>query len=170
MINTPSPDDIRAQFTFLTLDPIIGEPTYESLFRMCTQLQRNAAAIEIRLAPLHTTCAGLVEPPAVYQLRLGAPFPRPVYPGDNPVIPPGTSVVQRQNITNIHATNFKNWQICQRIESLLKTMLENAVENAYLAGIHSDTLGFGNRNLHDIVQFLYRTYGRLSPEKFRKTI
>ncbi len=150
MINTPSPDDIRAQFTFLTLDPIIGEPTYESLFRMFTQL---------RLAPPHTTCTGLVEPPTVYQLRLGAPFPRPVYPGDNPVIPPGTSVVQRQNITNIHATNFKNWKICQRTESLLKTMLENAVENAYLAGIHSDTLGFGNRNLHDIVQFLYRTYG-----------
>ena len=108
MINTPSLDDIKAQFTFSTLDPIIGEPTYESLFKMCTQLQRNAAAIEIRLAPPHTTCAGLVEPPAVYQLRQGSPFPRPPYPGDNPIIPAGSTAVQRQNITNLHATNFKN--------------------------------------------------------------
>ena len=162
MYSFTSADDIKASFTFPTLDRLDGEPTYDSLNRLETQATRNASTVSIRLAPPHTNLSGLVEQPTVYVLRTGGPFPRPPYPGDRPAIPPRATDVQRQNIINAHAANMKNFLLCHTTESILKTMLENAIEPDYIADIYSETLGFGNRSLIDIFAWLYATYGKIS--------
>lgn len=41
-------------------------------------------------------------------------------------------------------------------------MIEQAIESVYLAGIYSDTQGFGNRTIQDIFAHLYATYGRIT--------
>ena len=56
-----------------------------------------------------------------------------------------------------------NFLSCQTTESIIKSLLENAIEHSYLAGIHSAILGFGVRSLQDIFLHLYQLYGRLSP-------
>ena len=108
-LNTPSANNIKATFTFKSFAKIIGEPTYTSLYKLETQATRNAATVAIRLNPPHINCAGIVEQPAVYALRVGAPFPRPTYPGDNPTYPIGATVVQRTNILNAFNTQSKNY-------------------------------------------------------------
>ena len=80
MVNAPSADDLRAAFTFSLFDPIEGEPSYETLFKLETQAAHNAATVVIRLPPPHTNLSGTIEQPAVYILRVGVPFPRPTYP------------------------------------------------------------------------------------------
>ena len=50
---------------------------------------------------------------------------------------------------------------------MLMTMIEQAVELMYLAGIYSDMQGFGNRNVQDIFVYLYQTYGRITPNQIR---
>ena len=163
MVSSPSADDLRAAFTFTRFDPIQGEPSYESLYKLETQATRNAATVAVRLPPPHINLSGIVEQPAVYVLRVGAPFPRPIYPGDTPTFPAGTTVADRQTLTSAHAANMRSYLTCQTTENILKTMLENAIEHSYLAGIHSATLGFGARTLQDIFLHLYQTYGRISP-------
>ena len=95
MVNAPSADDLRAAFIFLRFDPIAGEPSYEILFKLVTQVTRNAATVLIRLPPPHPNLSGIVKQPAVYILRVRAPFPRPLYPGDAAYFPVGATIVQR---------------------------------------------------------------------------
>ena len=100
--STPSQDDIKTSFPFSTLDKLIGEPTYESINRLETQVIRNAATVEITLPPPHHNLSGIVEQPQVYILRTGGPFPCPAYPGDSPVFPHGSNVAQRQQIQQLY--------------------------------------------------------------------
>ena len=81
-MNAPSADYLQAAFIFSRFDPIEGGPSYKTLFKLETQATRNAATVVIRLSPPHTNLSGIVKQPAVYVLRVEAPFPRPPYPGD----------------------------------------------------------------------------------------
>ena len=75
MSNAPSANDLRATFKFSRFDPIVGEPSYKTLFKLETQATRNAATVVICLPPPHTNLSSIVEQPAVYILRVGATFP-----------------------------------------------------------------------------------------------
>ena len=66
--NAPSADGIRAAFTFLRFDPIVGEPSYDTLFKLETQATHNAATVIIRFTPPHINLSGTVKQPAVYLL------------------------------------------------------------------------------------------------------
>ena len=107
MENAPSADDLRAVFAFSRFDPIVGKPSYETLFKLETQATRNTATVVIRLPPPHTNLYGIVEQPAVYILRVGAPFPRPPYPVDAAHFPVGATIVKRQNIQAAYDANIK---------------------------------------------------------------
>ena len=165
--STPSQDDIKTSFPFPALDKLIGEPTYETINKLETQVIRNAATVEITLPPPHHNLSGIVEQPAVYILRTGGPFPRPTYPSNSPVFPPGSTVAQRQQIQQLYNAQLRNFNIVQRTEKLLLTLIEQAIENTYLAGIYNKTQGFGNHNIQDIFNFLYQTYGRISTNALR---
>ena len=115
------------------------------------------------LPPPHTNLAGIIKQPAVYIVRFGAPFPRPPYPGDAPIFPPGANLTARTKITNAFNASMKNYNTTQTTENLLKTMLENTIEHPYLARIHSFILGFGARTVQEIFIHLYQFYGRISP-------
>ena len=73
--STPSTDDIKQNFPFPQLTKIIGEPTYENIRKLETQMIRNAASIEITINLPHNNLLGLVEQAQVYLIRTGAHFP-----------------------------------------------------------------------------------------------
>ena len=164
MENTPSANDLRAASTFSRFDPIVGEPSYETLFKLETQATRNVATVVIRLPPPHTNLSGIAEHPAVYILRVGAPFLRLTYPGDTANFPVGSTLMQLQNIQAAYDANIKLFLTCQTIENTLKSLLGNEIEHSYLAGIHYAILGFGVRSLQDIFIHLYQSYRRIIPE------
>ena len=163
MMTAPSADDLKSAFTFRQFDAIVGEPTYDTLYKLETQATRNAATVTVRLPPPHTNLAGIIKQPAVYIVRVGAPFPRPPYPGDAPVFPPGANLTAQTAITNSFNALMKNYNTTKATVNLLKNMLENAIEHPYLAGIHSSILGFGARTLQDIFLHLYQSYGHIAP-------
>ena len=160
--STPTPEDIKSSFPYTNFDKITGEPTYTSIRKLEIQAIRNAATVEISLPPPNKNLSGLVEQQQMYLLRTGGPFPRPAYPGHSPVFPNGTTVAQRATIQQVYNTNLRNYNITQRTEKLLLTMAEQAIDSTYLAGIYNDTEGFGNRNMQDVIQYLYTTYGRIT--------
>lgn len=73
----------------------------------------------------------------------------------------------RQQIQQVYNSNLRNYNITQRCERLLLTMLEQAVKSTYLAGIYSETQGFRNRNVQDVFTYLFQTYGRISTNAIR---
>ena len=163
MANARSADDIQAAFILSQIDPIVSEPSYGTLYKLETQATRNATTIVIRLTSPNTNPSRIVKQPAVYILRVRAPFPRPPYPGDAAHFPVGATLVQLQNIQAAYDANIKIILTCQTTENILKLLLENAIEHSYLAGIHSAILGFGVRSLQDIFLHLYQSYRRIGP-------
>lgn len=109
--NTPSNEDIKMQFPFMSFDCIINEPNYESIKKLETQTICNAATVELTLAPPHNNCSGLVEMPQIYLLRTGTPFPRPIYPGDALTFPNGSNVAQRAQIQQAYNAALRNYHI-----------------------------------------------------------
>lgn len=41
-------------------------------------------------------------------------------------------------------------------------MIENTIDNKFLARIHTEEHGFGAHNTQDVIAWLYTTYGRLT--------
>ena len=120
MVNAPSADDLRAAFTLLRFDLIVGEPSYETFLKLETQATQNAAKVVIQLTTPHTNLSGIVEQPAVYILRVRAPFPRPPYPGGAALFPVGATLMQQNNIQAAYDANIKIYLICQTTENILK--------------------------------------------------
>ena len=163
MANAPSADDPRAAITFSWLEPIVGKLSYETLLKLETQATLNDSTVVICLLPPHTNLYGIVKQPAVYILRVVAPFPRPPYPGDAAHFPVGETIMQHQNILAAYDANIKNFLTCQTTENTLKLLLDNAIEHSYLAGLHSAVLGFEVRSLQDIFLHLYQSYRCIIP-------
>jgi hypothetical protein len=158
-------DDIKSGFVFQTLDTIVGEPTYKSLELTHTQCIRNATTIDSRLGGGNHGHAGLVEFPDVYLLRTGSHFNRPTYPGDSPHYAIGADPQQREATLLLWQNNSKIYTTCQRIEKLLLSMLENAIDSTFLTGIHDPAHGFGARSIIDVFQYLFATYGQIGPDE-----
>jgi hypothetical protein len=161
----PSLDDIKAGFVFHTLDTIVGEPTYKSLELAHNQCIRNATTVDSRLGGGGHGHAGLIEFPDVYLLRTGNHFNRPAYPGDSPTYALGADPQQREATLLLWYHSTRIYQTCQRIEKILLSMLENAIDATFLTGIHDPAHGFGSRSIIDVFQYLFATYGQIGPDE-----
>jgi hypothetical protein len=160
-LRAPSVEDLKAGFVYERLDPISGEPTYATLQRLFTQLIRNATSVSSRLGGGQFGLSGLAKDPAVYLLRTRTHFNRPAYPGEQPVYPLGTTPAAQATILDTWTANTKEFLTVQRAETLLLMLLEKAIEDAYLTGIHDEAHGFGNRTLQDVQRWLFETYGHV---------
>jgi hypothetical protein len=58
---------------------------------------------------------------------------------------------------------MKEYFTVQRTKALLLTLLEKAIEDAYLTGIHDEAHGFGNQTLLDVERWLFQIYGHVGP-------
>jgi hypothetical protein len=161
----PSPEDIKAGFVFPQLDTIVGEPTYTTLATAHTQCIRNATTIDTRLGGGGHGHAGLVEFPDVYLLRTGQHFNRPIFPGDAPLYTVGADPNQRETTLRAWMSRTSQYLACQRIEKILLSLLENAIDATYLTGIHDSAHGFGARGLIDVFRYLFATYGSIGPDE-----
>ena len=161
-------DEIKAGFIFPTLTKITGEPTYNSIKKIETQIIRNAATVECRVPQPHQSLCGLFEQPQVYILRVGKTFPILAYPGDTPAYPNPCTPEQKQAIDTIYNLTLRYNLTCSCLDNISKTMIENAIDNKFLAGIHTEEHGFGARSTRDVLDWLYRTYGKLSPGEITK--
>jgi hypothetical protein len=74
-------------FPFPTVNPIIGEPNYESIAALHQQLNANAALVQSHLGNGVLGLLYLTVSPAVYVNLSAVPFLPPVNPGPTPIIP-----------------------------------------------------------------------------------
>jgi hypothetical protein len=98
-------------------------------------------------------------------LRTANHFNRPAYPEDAPIYPPGADTNQREATLQAWQTRTSQYLTCQRIETILLSMLENTIEATYLTGIHDSAHGFGARSLIDVFRYLFATYGSIGPDE-----
>eukprot|EP00957_Ditylum_brightwellii_P018909 1421923-Ditylum_brightwellii.AAC.1 len=88
-------------------------------------------------------------------------------PGNAPTYQAGHTPAQREQ-TRLHwECNRKDFDLCHRMDLLLKNALEKAIDPIWLAEIHTVEHSFGNRSFLDAIIHLYQKHGSVSPEDLR---
>jgi hypothetical protein len=137
-------------FEYPDLTKIHGEPTSESLFKLCNELKANAQSIYSNLSDGAHGHLALVLSPLQYALLTAVAFVRPVHPGAL-LIPDGT--------TGPMATVLKNAYLKQL--RLFREVL--GVEKALILALRDRNSNSLTGTVHQILDHLHEVYSRVSP-------
>ena len=114
MSKTVSRDDVLAVMPHPVLTRIPGEPTYQAMKHWKKEMQSNL--LKVSMPDNWGRGKGLIgelQDPAVFIARNGAAYnPPPAAPPNYPVIPPGSTTQQREQLRAENATNKEFWT-CQ---------------------------------------------------------
>ena len=162
-VTVPTIEDITKGFSN-QIPTISGQPTYESLKNIRMLLKANAASYPCSLGGGNHGYLGLILTPAVYTtVAPGTPFVIPVQPPPAPVLGGGLNANQIQIRIRNHAASLKAWIEYKNVNEALKNQLIKAVEPMFLRGIRNQHVGFLNQSIQDILQYLFRNYGQITP-------
>jgi len=155
-------DSIVEGFPFPTVNPIVGEPNYESIAALHQQLNANAASVQSHLGNGVLGLLYLTVSPAVYANLSAVPFLPPVNPGPTPIIPdrstvPTTSTIRARFIEETDV--FKQYSTTDKA---LKQLLVGAVDEMFIRSLQTKYLGYLNVSTREILDHLYAQYARIS--------
>ena len=153
-ITAPSIEDLKAGFTFQRFTTITGKPTSTTIARLEIEAIRNAATVECRVPKPHTNLCSIVKQDHTYLLCVGKAFTKIPYPGNQPIFVDKSSTSERKEVQGYYNMNLRLDTTIQRLENILKSMIENAINVTYLAGIHTPEHRFGKQKIIDIFLWL----------------
>ena len=102
-----SVEKIKDAFPHPTIEPIIGQPGYDTIKPMHQKLNANAASIVSHLGNGRLGLLFLTVTNAVFTTLSATPFIPPTNPGPTPFYPPGATQFQIQAVNAVHATNTR---------------------------------------------------------------
>ena len=161
--NSSIPNYRETTFEYADLSHINGEPTYDSLTILFNQLKANARSVRTSLGGGSHGCLGLLLSPAQYTtIAHTTPFIYPIHPG--PLNVPAFQLPHvTQQITSQHSENIRIFNECGNVAQALRKQVVAAIDPAYLAVIKNRQTNTITLRLHEIIDFLFRNFGRVTP-------
>ena len=160
--SVPSVEDITNAFP-TPITTITGEPNYESLKTLKDQLKTNAASIPTALGGGNHGYLGLILSPAAYATIAATQFVEPIYPGQHPNVPAGTSAANTSTIVRRHTEDLRQWREFKNVNTVLKNKLLSALDDIYVHALKDRHVGYMNQPIHTILQHLFENYGNITP-------
>ena len=160
-------DSIVEGFPFPTVTPISGEPNYETIADLHSQLNANSASIQSHLGNGRLGLLFLTVSPAVYNTLSAVPFVPPVNPGPTPVFPVGATGPQ---IANVRATFVEANELFLKYDSAdkaLKQLLLGAVDAMFVLIIKIKYISYLNVTTRALLDHLYAQYARITATHIR---
>ena len=163
-----TPEDYIASFPNPVLLAIQGEPTYEQLAVVKSQLAENAASVSSSRGGGGHGYLGLIMTPAGYLTLTGHAFVLPnqvetvvTIDGINP------TQAQIQEQVRQHAEMLREWMEYNNLELALKIQQTKAIEPLYLSAIRDRVVGFRNQTPRQIIDYLFDNYGQITPQQLK---
>ena len=168
----PSVKDTYFQHKVLT--KIHGQPTYESLQTLTTELKANAGSVPSVLGGGQNGHLGTVLSPIRYAtLAHTLPWVAPVNPGPFiPPVPPGTAA-QIEAAREVWRDLKHTFEICQATEKALVAQIVEAIDPIYIRSLLNRATGQYSTNIRAVITHLFSTYGKITPQQvkaFEQTI
>ena len=160
--SVPSVEDISNAFP-TPITTITDEPNYESLKTLKEQLKANAASIPTTLGGGNHGYLGLILSPAAYTTITATQFVEPVYPGQHPNVPPGTSAANTSTIVHRHTEDLRQWREFKNVNTALKNQLLSALDDIYICALKDCHIRFMNQSIRTILQHLFDNYSNINP-------
>ena len=143
---------------------IVGEPSFSSLHDLLRRLKANASSVPCTLGGgAHGYVGTLLSPPAYASLS-ATPFYAPNHPGALS-IPHGSTQFEIAHLKQTHEDTlaiFQDYQLMQR--ALIRQVLQ-AVDEQYIAALRNRVTGQIPPNCRDILLYLFRIYGKVTPQQ-----
>ena len=160
--SVPSVEDITNAFP-TPITTITGELNYESLKTLKEQLKANANSIPATLGGGNHGYLGLILSPAAYTTITATHFVEPVYPGQHPNVPAGTSAANTSTIVRRHTEDLRQWHEFKNVNTALKNQLLSTLDDIYVRALKDHHVGYMNQSICTIVQHLFNNYGNITP-------
>ena len=157
------PEKIRESFPNPTIPKIHGTPNYFSIAEAHAPLNENATSIHSSRGNSALGHYILTASDAEYLLRASVNFIRPVNPGVHPVLAPGATAAQIAHQKREQEEHTREFRVLQAADNALTNLLVNAVDAPYIKDLRDRVTGFATRSTRDILQYLYCTYGLVTP-------
>ena len=162
-IAVPTIDDITKGFPN-QIPPISGQPTYDSLKNLRDLLKANAASFPSSLGGGNHGYLGLILTPAVYAtVAPGTAFVIPPNPGPTANLVGATTQPQINARLRTHAEQLRQWKEYKNVNDAIKNQLIGAIEPMFIRGLRNQHVGFLNQSIQNILQYLFRNYGQITP-------
>ena len=110
------------------LSPIIGKPTFESLYQLIADLQANAQSVHSNLGGGEHGHLGLVMTSTQYAIHSTTPYDRPTHPR-NLTIPVGTTRLAAEEMERNHTESLRVFHEVRGVEHALSQQLVTAIDN-----------------------------------------
>jgi hypothetical protein len=161
----PSVNDTFFQHKVLT--KVHGQPTYESLQTISTELKANAASVPSTLGGGLYGHLGLVLSPGRYAtLANTVPWVTPVNPP--PFVPPaGATAAQLEAAREAWRERRLAFDICQATEKALIALLVEAIDPIYLRALLNRTTGQYSSDIRAVLLHLFATHGKVTPQQIK---
>lgn len=145
---------------------IEGQPNYDSLTALREVLKQNAASITTeRGGGLHGYL-GIILSDAMYATIAPAnPFLLPVAPANTPAIAAGATAAIISEAVRVHTEELRQWREYTNLTAALRLQLVKSIEPVYLRSQLNRHVGFANRTPRQLLEYLFLTYGKLTPQR-----
>ena len=154
--------NVSDYFPHQDIGAIAGRPTYATLLPVRDKLVANAAAIPSTLGGGAHGHSGLVLSDATYHRETGHHFTVPAFPGVVASVPNGTTSLAERNLREKHASDLKQYNLCNAISNSLKKIVISVIDDEHLEALNHSITGYANVEVHQMVSHLFKTYGRFT--------
>ena len=167
MLSSRIPSVKDTYFQHKVLTRIHGQPVYESLHTMQTELKANASSVPTTLGAGQYGHLGLLLSAVTYAaLPDTVPWVSPVNPG--PFIPPpvGTGP-QIEAAKDVWRESKQTYEICQATEKALIAQIVESIDPIYLRALLNRATGQYSTSIRVLMLHLFTTYGKITPQQVK---
>ena len=155
-------DAIIEAFPHPTIQPIVGQPAYETIAELNLKLNANAASIHSNRGNGQLGLLFLTVKPAVYDTQSNTQFIAPANPGQSPVIPANSTGPQITELRRQHKEQKDEFMRYDQADKALKSQLIGAVDEMYIRTLRDKYILYAKKTTLQILTHLYDNYARIS--------
>lgn len=161
----PSVNDTYFQHKVLTR--IHGQPTYETLQTLATELKANAASVPSTLGGGRFGHLGLILSDIRYAtLADTVPWVSPANPG--PFVPPANGTgPQIEAAKDVWRELKLSFDLCQATEKALIAQVVASIDPIYLRALLNRTTGQYSTDIRAVLLHLFTTHGKITPQQVK---
>jgi hypothetical protein len=167
MMSTRIPSVIDTYFQHKLLTKVVGQPTYESLQNLSTEIKANASSVPSTIGGGLYGHLGLILSDLRYAtLADTVPWVTPTNPA--PFMPPaGATGPQIEAAKDVWRELKLAFEICQATEKALIAQIVDSIEPIYLRALLNRTTGQYSNSIRAVLTHLFATHGKITPQQIK---
>ena len=167
MMSSRIPSVTDTYFQHKVLSKVHGQPTYETLQTLSTEVKANAASVPSTLGGGLYGHLGLIMSDERYAtLANSVPWVTPGNPG--PFNPPNPATAPQIEATKDVWRELKySFELCQATEKALIAQIVDSIDPIYLRALLNRATGQYSSDIKTILVHLFATHGKITPQQIK---